>query len=179
MYRCDTLPVMPEQTRIALTGFMGVGKSSVARHLSKLLGAERADLDHYIEQVTKRRIANIITEDGIDRYREIESEMLQTLLAETSAPIISLGGGTWISENNREIIKQNGLTAVWLESTFEHCWQNIRKSRKERPLAKDRDTALKLFEERQAVYCLADWHFIVRPGLSSYAVANQIVEEIF
>ena len=170
---------MPEQTRIALTGFMGVGKSSVARHLSKLLGAERADLDHYIEQVTKRRIADIITEDGIDRYREIESEMLQTLLAETSAPIISLGGGTWISENNREIIKQNGLTAVWLESTFEHCWQNIRKSRKERPLAKDRDTALKLFEERQAVYCLADWHFIVRPGLSSYAVANQIVEEIF
>ena len=170
---------MPEQTRIALTGFMGVGKSSVARHLSKLLGAERADLDHYIEQVTKRRIADIITEDGIDRYREIESEMLQKLLAETSAPIISLGGGTWISENNREIIKQNGLTAVWLESTFEHCWQNIRKSRKERPLAKDRDTALKLFEERQAVYCLADWHFIVRPGLSSYAVANQIVEEIF
>lgn len=179
MYRCDTLFGMPEQTRIALTGFMGVGKSSVARHLTKILGAERADLDHYIEQVTKRRIADIITEDGIGRYREIESEMLRKLLAETSAPIVSLGGGTWISEENREIIRQNGITTVWLESTFEHCWQNIRKSRKERPLAKDRETALKLFEERQAAYCLADWHFIVRPGLSSFAVANQIVEEIF
>jgi len=179
VYRCDTLFGMPEQTRIALTGFMGVGKSSVARHLAKILGAERADLDHYIEQVTKRRIADIITEDGIGRYREIESEMLRKLLAETSAPIVSLGGGTWISEENREIIRQNGITTVWLESTFEHCWQNIRKSRKERPLAKDRETALKLFEERQAAYCLADWHFIVRPGLSSFAVANQIVEEIF
>lgn len=170
---------MPEQTRIALTGFMGVGKSSVARHLAKLLGAERADLDHFIEQETKRRIADIITEDGIGRYREIEAESLVKLLSESSARIISLGGGTWTIEKNREMIKRHGLTTVWLESTFEHCWQNIRKSRKERPLAKDRDTALKLFEERQAVYCLADWHFIVRPGLSSYAVANQIVEEVF
>lgn len=170
---------MPEQTRIALTGFMGVGKSSVARHLAKLLGAERADLDHFIEQETKRRIADIITEDGIGRYREIEAEGLVKLLNESSARIISLGGGTWTIEKNREMIKRHGLTTVWLESTFEHCWQNIRKSRKERPLAKDRDTAMKLFEERQAVYCLADWHFIVRPGLSSYAVASQIVEEVF
>ena len=170
---------MPEQTRIALTGFMGVGKSSVARHLAKLLGAERADLDHFIEQETKRKIADILNDDGLDRYREIESESLVKLLGETSAQIISLGGGTWTVEKNREVIKQNGLTTVWLESTFEHCWQNIRKSRKERPLAKDRDTAFKLFEERQAIYCLADWHFIVKPGLSSYAVASQIVEEVF
>ena len=170
---------MPEQTRIALTGFMGVGKSSVARHLSKILGAERADLDHFIEQETKRKIADIITDDGICRYREIEAESLVKLLNESSSRVISLGGATWTIEKNREVIKQNGLTTVWLESTFEHCWQNIRKSRKERPLAKDRDTAFKLFEERQAIYCLADWHFIVRPGLSSYAVASQIVEEIF
>ena len=101
------------------------------------------------------------------------------MLDESSARIISLGGGTWTIEENREMIKRHGLTTVWLESTSEHCWQNIRKSRKERPLAKDRDTAMKLFEERQAVYCLADWHFIVRPGLSSYAVASQIVEEVF
>lgn len=170
---------MAEAKRIVLTGFMGVGKSSVARHLSSLVGSQRVDLDHVIERSTRRKIADIIDIDGLDHYRLIETENLSRLLAETDARIISLGGGTWTIEKNREIIRYHGLTSVWLESTFEHCWQNIRNSRKDRPLARDKVTALKLFESRQSVYCLADWHFIIRPEFNSYEIAEQIAEQVF
>ena len=165
--------------RIALTGFMGVGKSSVARHLSQMLRSRRVDLDHVIENREKRQIVEIIDTDGIDRYREIETFYLEDVLKESATQILSLGGGTWTMPGNRELLKSHGYTSVWLEATFEHCWLNISFSRKERPLARDKKSALKLFEERQKVYCLADWHVNVRPGFTSQDVARKIAEEIF
>lgn len=158
---------------------MGVGKSSVARHLSQLLKCRRVDLDHVIEKREKRQIVDIIDSDGIDRYREIETFYLEQVLAEPNAQILSLGGGTWTVEKNRELLKQSGYTSVWLEATFEHCWLNISFSRKERPLARNKQAALKLFEERLKVYCLADWHVTIRPDYSSHDVAVKIADEIF
>jgi shikimate kinase len=165
--------------RVVLTGFMGVGKSSVARHLSMLLGCERLDLDSFIEEHERRKIHEIIDKDGIDAYREIENRNLEMVLTETSTQILSLGGGTWTVEKNRKLLKQHDLTSVWLESTFQHCWHNIRSSKKERPLARNKTAARKLFDERQKLYALADWHFIIKPELTSFDVAKQIVEEIF
>lgn len=165
--------------RIALTGFMGVGKSSVARHLAQLIRCRRLDLDNLIENTNGRRIADIIDNDGEANYRTIETACLRAALADPDCRILSLGGGTWTIETNRALIKESGLTSVWLESTFDHCWQNIRKSRKERPLARNRETAQKLFEQRQKLYCLADWHFIVRPEFTSYDIAKQIREQVF
>jgi shikimate kinase len=164
---------------IVLTGFMGVGKSSVARHLSRLLKVEMIDLDEYIETSAGRKISAIIDHEGEEFYRRIETDALAKVLDSLSARVLSLGGGTWISEHNRNLIREKGLTSIWLESPFDHCWQNIRKSRKERPLARDREAALRLFESRQSLYCLADWHFIVKPDLTSYEVASQIVDEVF
>ena len=170
---------MAETRRIVLTGFMGVGKSSVARHLASLTRSKQVDLDNFIEAKTKRKIAGIIDADGLPAYRKIESEHLVRLLGESQARIISLGGGTWTLEENRGIIRSHGLTSVWLESTFEHCWQNIRNSRKDRPLARNKAAALELFEARQSIYCLADWHFIIRPEFNSYEIAGQIAEQVF
>lgn len=170
---------MNDHTRIALTGFMGVGKSSVARHLSNQLKCHRLDLDIYIEQQERRKISEIIDTDGVDHYRVIETKNLEHALAHSTARIFSLGGGTWTVPANRQLLKDHGFTSVWLESTFEHCWLNISFSRKDRPLARNKEAALKLFDERQKVYCLADWHFIVRPGLTSYDVARTIADEIF
>jgi len=165
--------------RIVLTGFMGVGKSSVARHLSMLLGCERVDLDSFIEEQERRKIHEIIDKDGIDAYREIENRNLDRVLAETKTQVLSLGGGTWTVDENRKLLKQHDLTSVWLESTFQHCWHNIRSSKKERPLARNKTAARKLFDERQKLYALADWHFIIKPEFTSFDVAKQIAEEIF
>ncbi len=170
---------MNKDIRIALTGFMGVGKSSVSRHLAKMVGAKRADLDAVIEQNEKRKIAQIIDTDGVERYREIETENLKGLLASNNSRILSLGGGTWTIAGNRELIKAHEFTTVWLEATFDHCWLNIAFSRKDRPLARDKKKARALFEERQKVYCLADWHFVIKAGNTSYDVARQLANEIF
>lgn len=170
---------MAIEQRVALTGFMGVGKSSVARHLAHLLRCKRIDLDFFTEERERRKIAAIIDEEGIDRYREIETRNLELLLDETDARILSLGGGTWTIPANRELLRKYGYTTVWLESTFEHCWLNITHSRKDRPLARDKQKARQLFDERQKLYCLADWHFIVRKGYTSYDLARQIVEQVF
>jgi len=164
--------------KLALTGFMGVGKSSVSRHLAHLLKAKRVDLDTLIEETEQRTVSDIIDADGIERYREIETETLRNALAASDLEILSLGGGAWTVPDNRELLKQAGYTTIWLESTFEHCWLNISFSHQERTLARDKAAAEQLFNERQKVYCLADWHFIVRPGSTSFDVAKAIVEEL-
>ena len=170
---------MNNEIRIALTGFMGVGKSSVARHLAHRIKSKRIDLDHYIEEHARRTIAQIIDSEGIGKYREIETASLAELLSNSDVRILSLGGGTWTIPENRRLLKQHKFTSVWLEATFEHSWLNITFSRKDRPLARDKAKARALFDERQKVYCLADWHFIVRPDHTSFDVAREIAEEIF
>ena len=170
---------MNKDIKIAVTGFMGVGKSSVSRHLAHLLKCKRVDLDYVIEESEGRRIAQIIDSVGEPAYRDIETKNLERVLQNNDARILSLGGGTWTMERNRKLLKENGFTSVWLEATFEHCWLNIAFSRKDRPLARNKQNAIKLFEERQKVYCLADWHFVIRSGYTSYDIARHIKEEIF
>jgi len=170
---------MKKSKRVVLTGFMGVGKSSVGRHLAQLLKSERIDLDFFIEKNEKRKISDIIDIDGEAAFRAIETENLRKLLDEQRAQVLSLGGGTWIVDENRDLIREKGLTSIWLESTFEHCWYNIKFSHKERPLARDKENAKRLFEERKKIYCLADWHFIIKPEYSSYDIAKLIHDEYF
>ena len=167
------------EKRIVLTGFMGVGKSTVARHLSYLVSEDRLDLDDFIEKNEDRKIPEIIEKDGIDFFRNVETSCLRKILDETPVKIISLGGGAWTTAENREMIKDCGCVSVWLESTFEHCWRNIRASRRERPLVKNKSQARKLFKDREKLYCLADWHFVINPGHNSFEVAKQIAGEIF
>ncbi len=162
--------------RIILTGFMGVGKTTIARHLSYLIREERADLDDFIADQEKRTIADIIKSGGEGAFRVIETSYLNEVL-ESGVCIISLGGGAWTLERNRELISAYKNTSIWLESTFEHCWRNIRLSRFERPLAKDKARAKMLFAERERFYCLADWHFVIKPGNNSYDIAKQIANE--
>jgi len=170
---------MKKDIRIALTGFMGVGKSSVARHLAHVLKCRWVDLDRVIEQNEGRVVAEIIDQNGIEYYRTVESQNLERVLSESDSRILALGGGAWTVAANRELLTAHGFTSVWLESTFEHCWLNITFSRKDRPLARNKENTLRLFEERQKVYCLADWHFIVRSDYTSYEVAKQIADEVF
>ena len=169
---------MDGKTRIVLTGFMGVGKSTVAKCLSYILQTEKIDLDRFLEAKEGRTIPEIVSQDGLEIFRDLETKYLQTILAETDSQIISLGGGAWITEKNRVLIKNHKCMTIWLESTFEHCWRNISISKQERPLVKDRISVQKLFEERQKVYCLADWHFVVKPELTSFEIAKFIAEEI-
>ena len=66
---------------IALTGFMGCGKSSVGRELSTLLGIPVVDLDRYIEQMAGKKIPDIFAESGESGFRELETDALYEVLS--------------------------------------------------------------------------------------------------
>lgn len=166
------------QPRIVLTGFMGVGKSTVAKCLSYVLRSPRVDLDRYIEAKEEKTVPQIVEENGIEHFRLLETKYLKEVLTTTEIRIIALGGGAWINEENRKVITDSKCVTIWLESTFEHCWRNIKISKQIRPLAKDRAAIEKLFEERRKFYCLADWHLVVKPELTSLDLAKFIAAEI-
>lgn len=165
--------------RIVFTGFMGVGKSTVARHLALLLKTKRIDLDRFIEENEGRAITDIIKQQGEDFFRDLESEALKAALNAGDAKIISLGGGTWTLEQNRKMIRDKKCLTIWLNAPFGHCWRNIQRSKNKRPLLTNKDKARQLYEDRQKLYCLADWHFVIQPEQNSLDVARQIIEEIF
>ena len=71
---------------IALTGFMGCGKSSVGRELSTLLGIPVVDLDKYIEQRAGKRIPDIFAESGESGFRELETAALHEVLFPGGSP---------------------------------------------------------------------------------------------
>jgi len=158
-----------------LTGFMGVGKSSVARHLSMLLGCERVDLDTFIEEHERRKIHEIIDKDGLEFYREVESRNLERALTETNAQIFSLGGGTWTNPANRTLVALHDCLTVWLDVPFEVCWQRISEGTGAvRPLAPDYQTAHSRYESRRPLYALAE-----RPvTVSADDSVERIVEQI-
>jgi shikimate kinase len=169
---------MSLEKRIVLTGFMGVGKSTVAKCLGQILKAQYADLDRAIEARAGLPVATIIGNEGEVKLRELETLCLEEILQNPKVRILSLGGGAWTFESNRRLIKENDCVTIWLDATFEHCWRNISHSKNPRPLARDRGLAEQLFNKRLQSYSLAEWHFAVEPHLSSYEIAKKIVEQL-
>src|SRR5215210_9074893 len=142
--------------KIIITGFMGCGKTRVARELARRLDLELVDLDERITQNEGRSPAQLILEDGEPSFRIIESNTLRELLQKEGAAVIALGGGAWIEETNRDLINQFGCLSVWLDTPFEVCWSRIEASDDVRPLGKTREQAQTLYDRRRPIYELAN-----------------------
>lgn len=147
---------------IVITGFMGSGKSRVAREIARRLNIAVIDLDERITTRTGRSPAQLIVEDGEAAFRLVETEMLREVLQNNEAKVIALGGGAWIQPANRELVEQYGCLSVWLDVPFEMCWSRIAASEEERPLGKTREEALLRYEQRRPVYELAQLHIECR-----------------
>ena len=143
---------------IVITGFMGCGKSKIARALARRLDVPVFDLDDVITARQGRTPAQLINEDGEPAFRAIESDTLHKLLKTVSTGVIALGGGAWIEETNRELIDRYNCVSVWLDVPFEVCWDRIEASEEDRPLGKTREQALNLYERRRPIYQLAAIH---------------------
>ncbi|HEU4510515.1 MAG TPA: shikimate kinase [Pyrinomonadaceae bacterium] len=147
---------------IVITGFMGCGKSKVARELARHLNVLFVDLDEKITQREGRSPAQLIVEDGERAFRAIESNTLREVLNTKAAGVIALGGGAWIEEVNRVMVEQHGCTSVWLDVPFEVCWSRIETSVEDRPLGRTRSQALELYNRRRPIYQLANVRIEVR-----------------
>ena len=145
-------------TPIVITGFMGCGKSKIARALAQHLNVSFVDLDESITTRTGRTPAQLIDEDGEPAFRRIETETLREVLHDGEAGVIALGGGAWIEAANRELINEYGCASVWLDVPFEVCWSRIESGGEDRPLGRTKTQAAALYERRRPVYQLATIH---------------------
>lgn len=149
---------MPSNQLVAIVGFMGCGKTAVARSVAAELNRKMVDLDDLITERYGRTPAEIILNDSELTFRSIETGMLGDLLASGFAGVVSLGGGAWVESANRKLLAEKEALAVWLDTPFDLCWQRIESAKEIRPLAPTRDEAKLLFERRRPVYELADIH---------------------
>lgn len=163
---------------IVIIGFMGCGKTAVARSLAAQLNLETTDLDDFITETVGRTPAQIITEDGEQAFRAIETSALGKLLQTTRAGVIALGGGAWIEDTNRKLIKKNDCISVWLDTPFDECWRRIQSSNEERPLGKTEQQAKELFERRRRVYQLATLHVEVLSDETADELATRIKSKL-
>jgi len=120
--------------RIIFIGYMGSGKTTVGRALSKALNLPFYDLDWYIETRMRKKISDIFAERGEDGFRQIEHNMLHEV-AEFEDVIISCGGGTPCFFDNIDYMNQQG-DVVWLKATPEVLYKHLLMGRGDRPLLK-------------------------------------------
>ena len=146
---------------IVIIGFMGCGKTELARALAARLGLPRVDLDDKIATLHGRTAAELIVEEGEPAFRAIETQTLYDALKAHPQSVIALGGGAWITNENRKLIAAHDGVAVWLDTPFEVCWQRIESAAEDRPLGRTRREAEERFHARRPIYDLADIHVTV------------------
>jgi len=122
--------------RIILVGYMGSGKTTIGKALSKETGMMFYDLDWYIENRMRKSVSQIFAEKGEDGFRKIEYNMLHEV-AEFEDVIISCGGGTPCFFDNIDYLNQQG-DVVYLKATPEVLYKHLLMAKVERPLLKDK-----------------------------------------
>lgn len=140
---------------IALVGFMGSGKTTVGRELAKLLNYHFIDIDQEIVSESGKSIAQIFSTVGEESFRTLETGVLhKVLLNSNETCVISLGGGSFSSIENRNLICSNSIV-VWLNEATETLLPRLRQlsNADERPLLSLSDEAItKLFHQRMKDY---------------------------
>ena len=163
--------------RIAILGFMACGKTTVGKELARQLECGFVDLDSFITDREGRSPAQIINQEGEATFRELETLALRDVLQDRKAHVIALGGGTWTIPANRTILALYDCRTLWLDTPFETCWDRIAAAATSRPLAPDRETARKRFDERREEYAIAERRIPVEADDSVKTVVEQIFRE--
>jgi shikimate kinase/3-dehydroquinate synthase len=139
---------MEAPVALVFIGFMGAGKTSAARAAAGLLDARAVDTDHEIERRLGTTIEEHFAHAGEASFRQVEEQVVSTLLEQPPAPVLSLGGGAVLSPRVRELLR--GHTVVLLDVDVETAWR--RCGNKRRPLARDRDAFAALHAQRVPLY---------------------------
>ncbi len=139
-----------ELTRpVFFIGFMGAGKTSVARKLARMCGVASVDMDTYLERREGKKIKDIFAEVGEEGFRAIETDVLAELMGKDPL-LVSCGGGVITRPENREMLAEGGFV-VFLYVDADEAASRI-SDKSTRPLFQDLEAARRRNEERLPLY---------------------------
>ena len=163
---------------IFLIGFMGTGKSTVAKALKKETGAEIIEMDQLIAQRENLSIPKIFEEKGEAYFRNVETELLMELQSGEKT-IVSCGGGVPMREKNVLEMKKSGKV-VLLTALPETILERV-KDNEDRPLLQNRKSVegiRELMEQRREKYEAAADVMVATDGKSAETIAREILQTI-
>ena len=138
--------------KIYLVGFMGAGKTTVARALGRRLGWPVEDIDARIEARERRPVASIFAQNGESYFRQQERQILSELLPQRQI-VVATGGGTFAEPDNRALMLADGAVA-WLDVPLTRVFERVPADGR-RPLAADRAQMEQLYARRRLTYAEA------------------------
>ncbi len=165
-------------SRLILEGFMGSGKSTYGRVLSKEFLLPFLDTDKEIERKEGLSISGIFEKKGEEYFRDLETDYLRELSTSDICKdgVISLGGGMPVREENRVLMKKSGIV-VYIRGSRELLKERLRGRSERRPLLKGEDIDEKvdsLMEKREKLYLQAADTIVDIDGKEIYEVVNEL-----
>lgn len=115
-----------KEKNIFLIGFMGSGKSTIARFFSKETGYELVEMDETIEKEANATINEIFEKHGESYFRDLESDLVKRI-TEKGGAVVSCGGGVVLREENVSDMKKNGKI-IYLSATPDTIFMRVRHS---------------------------------------------------
>lgn len=161
--------------RIVLMGFMGAGKTTVGKCLSRRLSCKFLDTDEEIEREQNRKISEIFEKDGEEFFRKLETELLWKLQNSKEAFVLSIGGGMPLREENRELLQKIG-TVIYLKTSEEEIVKRV-SGNESRPLLSGADLEKKvrrLMAERESIYVKTAGKEVLTDEKSPEEIAEEI-----
>lgn len=111
---------------IYLIGFMGAGKSTIARELVNRTDAKRIEMDQMIVEQQGMEISDIFEKYGEEYFRDLETELLRSFLGQENM-VVSCGGGSVLRDENAKLMKENGAI-ILLKATPETIYERVKNS---------------------------------------------------
>jgi shikimate kinase/3-dehydroquinate synthase len=133
---------------VALIGFMGAGKTTLAHEVATRLNRRLMEIDRLVEGLSKQSIPGLFAE-GESTFRAVEEKAIRGVLANPRPMVVDLGGGAVTTPEVRELLFHHAVT-VWIDEDVDTCWERVRES--DRPLARDEGEFRRLFAERRPLY---------------------------
>jgi len=158
--------------KVYLVGFMGAGKTTVARALAKRLDWEFIDIDDLIEKREHQTVASLFATRGEAYFRAVERAVLVDQLGHRHV-VVATGGGTVVDPQNRSMINNDGVS-VWLDVPLQRLISRVPVDGR-RPLAADRVEFERLYGVRCSAYASAH-HRVDAARIGIQAVVEQIVD---
>ena len=120
--------------KIVLLGYMGCGKSTIAKLLSEVIKIPYLDLDKIIEEETNLSIVTIFKEKGEIYFRKLEHNLFQDLMTNSENMVLSLGGGTPCYANNHQLLNNEGSVSIYLSGSIDTLYDRLISEKENRPL---------------------------------------------